>query len=112
LDELIRAALTVAGDTHSVADVCALVERGDAHLWIGKRCVIVTEFFVAPRLKALNFWLLGGDLKELLAMAAAVEAWAKQCGCTHAFGAGRKEWGRVLRRHGYRPTHVTFEKEL
>jgi hypothetical protein len=108
----LEAALKVAGNTHGKEDLWAGIERGEYAFWPGHRSAIVTEFYTSPRAKVVNFWLCGGDLKELLVMWPHIEAWAKDNGCVAAIGAGRAAWGRVMRRFGYRPVHTTFEREL
>src|SRR5262245_43497735 len=93
----IEAALAQAGGTHAVEDVERLIAAGRAHFWPGRRCAVVSEFYHYPRLKACNLWLLGGDLKELLRMRPAIEAWARAQGCTRMLGGGpRRGWARVL----------------
>jgi hypothetical protein len=111
----IEAALAESRQTHGPADVLLAVGSGRAHFWPGARCAVVTEFWEAPRLKALNFWLLGGDLKELLVMRPQIEAWAIGQGCKQAIGGGvhdRRGWGRVLESGGYRPRWTIYEKDL
>ena len=73
----LQAALEHASGTHGIEDVAQLVEEGRAQFWPGARCAVVTEFYDYPKLRACNFWLLGGDLTELLAMLPAIEAWAR-----------------------------------
>lgn len=109
----IEAALVRAGGTHGLDDVARLVEQGKAHFWPGRRCAVVTEFYCYPRLKACNFWLLGGELKELLQMLPVIEDWARAQGCTRMLGGGpRRGWERVLKPMGYRPEWIIYCKEL
>jgi GNAT superfamily N-acetyltransferase len=109
----VEAALVRAGGTHGVEDVERLVAEGRAHFWPGRGCAVVTEFYSYPRMKACNLWLLGGDLKELLQMRPAIEAWARAQGCTRILGGGpRRGWERVLRPHGYRPEWIIYCKDL
>jgi GNAT superfamily N-acetyltransferase len=109
----IEAALARAGGTHGVDDVARLVEQGRAHFWPGRRCAVVTEFYLYPRVKACNLWLLGGDLRELLQLRPAIEAWAKAQGCARILGGGpRRGWERVLKPLGYRPEWIIYSKEL
>jgi hypothetical protein len=109
----VDAALARAGGTHGLEDVERLIAEGRAHFWPGRRCAVVTEFYDYPRLKACNFWLLGGDLKELLRMRPAIEAWARAQGCTRILGGGpRRGWERVLEPLGYRPEWIIYCKDL
>ena len=107
------AALERAGGTHDIDDVARLIAQGRAHFWPGRRCAVVTEFYDYPRLKACNLWLLGGDLRELLAMRPAIEDWARGQGCTRMLGGGpRRGWERLMKPHGYRPGWIIYGKEL
>jgi hypothetical protein len=109
----VEAALERAGGTHGIDDVARLIEQGRAHFWPGRRCAVVTEFHDYPRLKACNIWLLGGELKELLAMQPAIEAWARAQGCARMLGGGpRKGWERALKPLGYQPGWIIYFKEL
>lgn len=100
----IEAALEYALGTHTIEDVWALVLAGQAHFWPGRNAAVVTEFHPFPRLKALHFWLCGGDLTELTQeMRPAIEAWGALNGCTRFTTAGREGWQRVMARHGYQP---------
>ncbi len=109
----IESALAHAGGTHSLQDVARLIEAGQAHFWPGDGCAVVTEFWTTPRLKALNFWLLGGRLKALLALRPHIEAWALEQGCDRAMGGGvHAGWARVLARAGYEPRWTIYCKEL
>jgi GNAT superfamily N-acetyltransferase len=109
----VEAALADAGGTHAIEDVACLIGAGRAHFWPGRRCAVVTEFYDYPRLRACNLWLLGGDLRELLRMRPAIEAWAQAQGCTRILGGGpRRGWARVLAPLGYRPEWIIYHKEL
>lgn len=82
-------------------------------LWPGHQAAIVTQIWVFPRARAVNFWLAGGDLTELTtAMRPCIETWAKGLGCTHSIIAGRPGWGRALRDEGYEPAWSALKKEL
>jgi GNAT superfamily N-acetyltransferase len=106
-------ALEQAGGTHQLEDVARLIERGRAHFWPGERCAVVTEFYDYPRLRACNFWLLGGDLRELLAMLPLIERWARAQGCTRMLGGGpRAGWARVLGPRGYSPAWTIYCKDF
>ena len=109
----LEAALEHAGRTHGIEDVAQLVSQGRAQFWPGAQCAVVTEFYDYPKLRACNFWLLGGDLTELLDMLPAIEAWARAQGCTRMLGGGpRVGWGRVLAPRGYRAGWTIYCKDL
>lgn len=109
----VEAALEHAGGGHGIEDVQAGIVAGDYQFWPGRKCAVVTEILSSPRLKILNFWLLGGDLRELLVMRPQIEAWALSQGCGRAMGGGvSRAWTRVLAKAGYAPRWIVFTKEL
>lgn len=83
------------------------------HLWPGERSAVVTQVWLLPRARAVNIWLCGGDMDELIhGMLPCIEAWARAIGCTDIFNAGRPGWARVLKTAGYSTVAVALRKEL
>jgi hypothetical protein len=107
----IKGALTYARGAFLLEDVRAAVERGDAQFWPGANSAVVTEVQTFPRLKSLHFWLVGGELPELLnRLRPAIEFWGILQGCTGFSTAGREGWQRAMRPYGYEPAyHVTIK---
>lgn len=106
----IEAALEHCGGTHTLDDVRAVVERGDATFWAGRKAAMVTEVCAYPQFTTFNFWLAGGDLGELRdELRLLAEAYYAARGCRYATITGRAGWARAL---GYRPIHHTCAKEL
>ncbi len=111
----IAAALGQGGDTHTVDDVALGIEAGRFHFWPAAHCAVVTEFWDMPRLKALNLWLIGGDLREVRALYPSIEDWALANGCRRMCGggvAGRRAWDRITGRLGFLPRWTVYSKEL
>jgi len=120
----IEAALPWCYGTHTIEDVERGIAEGRLQFWPGEKCACVTEIIEYPRLKALNFFLVGGDptspdglrgagLDELLnRMEPAVIAWAKALGCTRVASTGRKGWSKALKPLGYEHVLYTMLKEL
>lgn len=110
----IEAALSYARGTHLIEDVEAGIEAGLYHFWSTPNSAAVTEIIVYPRLKALNYWLIGGDLEELktLLEPAVTNVFAKQQGCTRVIGIGRKGFERAFRANGFEPAWLAISKEI
>ncbi len=109
----IEAALEHALGTHTIDDIEAGIAAGRFQFWAGRQCAAVTEIIIYPRLKALNYFLIGGDLKELVAdIEPAVSAWGKENGCSRSIGIGRKGFERAFRNSGYTPAWYLIVKEL
>lgn len=109
----IEAALPYCYGTHTIDDVAAGIGSGQFQFWPGERSAVITEILEYPRLKALNYFLVGGDGQELVErMEPMIAAWAKSIGCTRLVQVGRKGWSRVLRPKGYRPVLTMMLKEI
>ncbi|TAK98939.1 MAG: hypothetical protein EPO08_17705 [Rhodospirillaceae bacterium] len=71
--------------------------QGRLRLWAGEKSAIVTEIVTFPRLKAVNCFLVGGDLSELFMIEKKIVEYAKAEGCSRITGGGRFGWTRVLK---------------
>jgi len=93
-------------------ELVAELTAGQAQLWAGARCALVTQCVRDPSGLSLHVWLAGGDLDEILALRPGLEAWGRAMGCTRLTLNGRKGWARVLRPHGFRPAGDDLERRL
>jgi hypothetical protein len=101
-------ALDYGGNTHTIADVMALVEAGNARFWEWRDGFIITEIHSFPRMKAGHYWLLSGCLRDVLALEHEVNPWLIEQGCTVATACGRKGWARAAAPIGWRPSPHLF----
>lgn len=109
----IEAALKHAGKTHEVSDVLDQILAGNLQLWPGESSVVVTEINTYPQRRTMNYFLAGGNLKELQRMVPDLEKWAISVGCSGVTLTGRKGWLRsFLKDSGYSEVWVVMAKEL
>ena len=108
----LQKALEYGGGTHRLDDVVRMLKAGEAQLFENEGGVIVAEVNEFPLLKTVNFWLLAGELRDVLALEHEVLPWAIERGCTVATGVGRPGWGRVAAKTGWRPWLPHFFKPL
>lgn len=109
----LEAALVHAGRSHTLADVRAMVEAGEAQAWAGAAAAMVTIIEDEPRERRLLIWLAGGELTELTdRLRPAAERWARALGCRRALIVGRPGWERALAPEGYAPLARIIAKEL
>ena len=75
---------------------------------------ITTRKIDYPKSCALAIEFVGGNrMSEWIDLALdTFEKHAKVNGCTTFEGYGRKAWGRVLEKRGWKPAYVTYKKEL
>jgi len=58
-------------------------------------------------------WVGGTRMAEWLPMAQrAMTKYARDNGCTHLEGFGRKAWGRWLAKYGWEPEYIAYRMEL
>lgn len=58
-------------------------------------------------------WIGGTRMTEWLPMVQRVMSkYARDNGCTHLEGFGRKAWGRVLANYGWKPEYIAYRMEL
>jgi hypothetical protein len=100
-------------------DVRREIDQGRAHFWrwpadpyAEATAAAVTHFVTYPRFRALNYWLLGGDLQSIRAMLPLVEDWALTQGCTRFMGEGRPGFARAFAKDGYRAVSTTYLKQI
>lgn len=98
----------------TLADVGADLERGEAHLWMGDRSCIVSNFpgVGAVPERVIHVWLAGGAMDEILTVTPWMEAQARAMGCTQVTIEGRKGWVRALAPQGYEYQATIIRKLL
>ena len=94
-------ALRNAGDTHTVQDIADGILDGRFQFWGDDRAGIITEVLSYPRKRAVNYFLVLGDMDACLALQPEIEAFAKQIGAAATVATGRQGWDRILGKHGW-----------
>lgn len=106
-------AAALKGGSLTVADVREGVRCGWYQLFHAPDGVMVTEFLLSPRLRAVHVLAAGGSLRAMQELTPVVETFARMAGCNFGGATGRKGWVRWLRRFGYSPSLLaTVEKAL
>lgn len=101
------------GSLLKVEDIEAALARGEAVLWPGERCALVSEFVSYPSgERASQVMSAGGDLDEILSMVPGMEAFARLNGCAVSTVEGRRGWERVLKPAGYEFLSIKLRKTL
>ena len=108
----IEAALVHCNGTHEWDDIVAGIASSKMQLWAAPRGCIVTEIVVYPKKKALNVFLGGGELDQILDMHENVIEWAKAQGCECLMMTGRFGWKKPLEKHGWKTLHSSYVKEF
>ncbi|HZC15654.1 MAG TPA: hypothetical protein VE309_02730 [Caulobacteraceae bacterium] len=96
-----------------IEDIEAALARGEAVLWPGEACALVSEFVTYPSgERASQVMSAGGDLAEILSMVPGMEAFARLNGCAISTVEGRRGWEKVLKAAGYEFLSIKLRKPL
>jgi len=116
---LLERTLATSTAKYSLDDVYTAVHNGEMLLWLvidGSTPVaaITTRVIVYPRRRALALdWIGGSRMSEWLPMLhTRMIAHAKLNDCQHLEGYGRRAWGRLLEKHGWKPEYIAYKMEL
>lgn len=101
-------------NTHTFEDIAAAVAANEMQFWHTADSAMVTQLIRTPQHLTCHFFLAGGTLPDMERMAAHVEQWAKEQGCTRCTFHGRAGWERTfLARTGWTKVPAIFmEKSL
>jgi hypothetical protein len=90
-------AIEMTDGTHTEDDVLEAILTGRMKLWRRERSALVTEFCQFPRLKALNIFLAGGDLEDIMTLENDLTSYAIRNGCQRiTILAARDGWQRMF----------------
>ena len=118
-EQLLAPAIRTAGGKFSSEDIRSSIESGMFVLWLvtdGTKPVaaITTRIIDYPGCRGMALdWIGGKRMKEWLPITQeTIERFAKDNGCTHLEGYGRKAWGRWLERYNWKPDYIAYKMEL
>lgn len=98
--------------SENIVDVCAKVKAGEYQFWEEGDGTVITRISVSPRKKRLVVVCAFGVLKDVLGLVPRMSAFGKEHGCADFVMSGRLGWDRVLPRHGWRKTGVTYALDI
>ena len=117
--KLLERSIATTNGKFSVEDVRQGILRGDLVLWLAVDgdtpiAAITTRIIRYPHRDAMAMdWVGGTRMREWLGLAmSTLKQYAVDNGCLHLEGYGRKAWGRVLERHGWKPEYIAYRMEL
>lgn len=100
------------GTHNTIEDVDRGLAEGRLHHLTARGCCFVVEVVDYPGERACQVQWAAGTLQAIEAALPDLEAWAVTRGCTELLEEGHAGWGRVLKRHGWKPWSVTMRKAL
>ena len=113
IEAALEKALLRAGGTHDLRrDIYPMLRAGRLQWWSRGQGAIITELVTFPNCKICNYFLAAGEMADVLALQAEIDAWAIGQGCDAVTMAGRDGWERVLRGHGWDKVAVVMMRPL
>lgn len=123
VEPLIVKACSESGGRFTAADVAAKVSTGEFQLWIAQsededeinpvQALGLTRLVAYPRLTACEVMAtLGRDMKDWSGHINGISEWAARHGATQMHVIARPGWEKVLKREGYRKTHIFLERDI
>ena len=121
INMLNKAVETSKGKYH-INDIYEDLTKGFYNLWLiiddkGEDKVIAaltTRLIKYPNRSAMAMdWVGGKRMAEWLPIAMEkLTSFAKDCGCSHLEGYGRKAWIKVLKRYNWKPEYIAYRMEI
>ena len=109
------------GLPEAVEDLREMMREGTLALWVmldtetaKPVAVSTTRLIQYPRTRAMAIDYIGGKrMREWLPqLSTLMDKYAKDHGCTHIEGGGRKGWMKALAPFGYKPWQPIYRKDL
>jgi len=121
INMLNKAVETSKGKYH-INDIYEDLTKGFYNLWLiiddkGEDKVVAaltTRLIKYPNRSAMAMdWVGGKRMAEWLPIAMKkLSSFAKDCGCSHLEGYGRKAWIKVLKRYNWKPEYIAYRMEI
>jgi hypothetical protein len=110
--ERLQAALDLAGNTHTMADVAAMLERGEARAFGDDSAVGVYETVRYPQFDALRVWLMAGEKNAVISSLPTYERMAREIGAARVECLARRGWERAFIQFGAKPLATLYVKGI
>ena len=117
--KLLEPAVETAKGKMTIKDVYQYIKNDFCNLWVVMEdtkivACVTTRVIQYPESRALALDFIGGrKMKEWLPEAQGIiTRFARDNGCRHLEGYGRKAWIRWGRRHGWKQDYIAYKMEL
>ena len=96
---------------YELSDIREMVLGGTLQLWAYQDTAALTEVITYPRTRAINVFLVAGNMGDCLSLLPRIENFATVLGCSAITGIGRKGWEGHLKDLGFE-VESSYMKEL
>ena len=122
VSNMLNKAITTSAGKYHIDDIYHELIKGYYNLWLivdnkdGEKVIaaITTRIIWYPNRKAMAMdWVGGKRMMEWLPKAMEILTdYAKDCGCSHLEGYGRKAWAKVLKKYNWEPEYIAYRMEM
>jgi len=122
VSNMLNKAIKTSGGKYHIDDIYHHLNEGYYNLWLiidNKKdekviAAITTRIIEYPSKKAMAMdWIGGRRMMEWLPIAMErLTSFAKDCGCTHLEGYGRKAWSKILKKYNWNPEYIAYRMEI
>tara|TARA_B100000900_G_scaffold401813_1_gene406904 strand:+ start:440 stop:868 length:429 start_codon:yes stop_codon:yes gene_type:complete len=122
VSSLLNKAILTSGGKYHIDDIYENLTKGYYNLWLivddkdGEKVIaaLTTRIIWYPNRKAMAMdWIGGKRMMEWLPKAMDILTdFAKDCGCSHLEGYGRKAWSKVLKKYNWKPEYIAYRMEI
>jgi len=122
VSSLLNKAILTSGGKYHIDDIYENLTKGYYNLWLivddkdGEKVIaaLTTRIIWYPNRKAMAMdWIGGKRMMEWLPKAMEILTdFAKDCGCSHLEGYGRKAWSKVLKKYNWKPEYIAYRMEI
>ena len=122
VSSLLNKAIRTSGGKYHIDDIYENLTKGYYNLWLivddkdGEKVIaaLTTRIIWYPNRKAMAMdWIGGKRMMEWLPKAMEILTdYAKDCGCSHLEGYGRKAWSKVLKKYNWKPEYIAYRMEI
>ena len=117
--KVLKKSVETSSGKFEIEDLKSDLKNGVLVLWLvmeGRYVIaaLTSRVIEYPGRRAMALdWVGGSRMKEWLpSVLETLESYAADCGCKHIEGYGRKAWGKILHRYGWRPEYIAYRMEL
>ena len=122
ISNMLNKAIQTSGGKYHIDDIYHHLHEGYYNLWLiidnesDKKVIaaITTRIIEYPNRKAMAMdWIGGKRMMEWLPIAMdRLTEFAKDCGCSHLEGYGRKAWSKILKKYNWNPEYIAYRMEI
>jgi len=122
VSNMLNKAIETSGGKYHIDDIYHHLNEGYYNLWLiidneGDEKVIAaitTRIIEYPSKKAMAMdWIGGKRMMDWLPIAMEkLTSFAKDCGCSHLEGYGRKAWSKILKKYNWNPEYIAYRMEI